>query len=83
MNDTPHSEVKRTEAAVRRTRWPGWIWAVPLAALLLVGWWLLRASNTQPVLVARCEAADEVALARVKRQLIQALASAGVAGPTL
>ena len=42
MNDTPHSEVKRTEAAVRRTRWPGWIWAVPLAALLLVGWWLLR-----------------------------------------
>jgi paraquat-inducible protein B len=42
VNDTPHSEVKRTEAAVRRTRWPGWIWAVPLAALLLVGWWLLR-----------------------------------------
>src|SRR4030095_6295673 len=23
------------------------------------GWWLLRASNTQPVLVARCEAPDE------------------------
>ncbi len=27
------------------------------------GWWLLRASNTQPVLVARCEAADEAGLA--------------------
>ncbi len=47
------------------------------------GWWLLRASNTQPVLVARCEAGDEVALARVKRHLIAALAAAAVAGPTL
>ncbi len=26
------------------------------------GWWLLRASNTQAVLVARCEAADEAGL---------------------
>jgi len=29
------------------------------------GWWLLRASNTQDVLVARAEAADEAALARL------------------
>ena len=33
------------------------------------GWWLLRASNTQPMLVARCEAADEVALQRLKDEL--------------
>ena len=30
------------------------------------GWWLLRASNTQAVLVARCEAADEAGLERLK-----------------
>lgn len=28
----------RTQAGVRRTRWPGWIWAVPIAAVLVVGW---------------------------------------------
>jgi len=33
------------------------------------GWWLLRASNTQDVLVARCEAADEAGLARLKQVL--------------
>lgn len=33
----------RTEAAVRRTRWPGWIWAVPIAAVLVVGWLGFRA----------------------------------------
>lgn len=30
------------------------------------GWWLLRASNTQAVLVARCESADAAGLARLK-----------------
>ncbi len=33
------------------------------------GWWLLRASNTQDVLVARCEAADEAGLGRLKELL--------------
>lgn len=33
------------------------------------GWWLLRASNTEPALVARCEAADTDALARIKENL--------------
>lgn len=33
----------RTEAAVRRGRWPGWIWAVPIAAVLIVGWLGFRA----------------------------------------
>jgi phosphomannomutase len=30
------------------------------------GWWLLRASNTQDVLVARCEANDDAGLERLK-----------------
>lgn len=44
MNDqTPTKrEAGRTEAAVRRSRWPGWIWGIPIAAALLVGWWALR-----------------------------------------
>lgn len=44
MNDeTPTKrEGARTEAAVRRSRWPGWIWGIPIAAALLVGWWALR-----------------------------------------
>ncbi len=33
---------KRTEAAVRRSRWPGWIWSVPLAAAAIVVWLFLR-----------------------------------------
>jgi paraquat-inducible protein B len=36
--------VKRTEAAdLRRTRWPGWIWAVPIAAVGVAGWLGIRA----------------------------------------
>ncbi len=45
------------------------------------GWWLLRASNTQAVLVARCEAADEAGLSRLKTALTKALAESGVAAP--
>ena len=45
------------------------------------GWWLLRASNTQPALVARCEAEDEAALARLKRRLAAALRACGVDPP--
>ncbi len=45
------------------------------------GWWLLRASNTQPVLVARCEAADEAGLARLKAALAQAIKDCGLAPP--
>ncbi len=33
------------------------------------GWWLLRASNTQPALVARVEAADEVKLLKLQEML--------------
>jgi phosphomannomutase len=45
------------------------------------GWWLLRASNTQPVLVARCEAADEAGLERLKGELKAALSASGVSLP--
>jgi phosphomannomutase len=42
------------------------------------GWWLLRASNTQDVLVARCEAADEAGLARLKKALAAQLKASGL-----
>jgi len=45
------------------------------------GWWLLRASNTQAVLVARCEAKDDAGLERLKVQLRSALRAAGVEPP--
>ena len=42
------------------------------------GWWLLRASNTEDALVARCEAADEDGLARLKASLGRLLEGSGV-----
>lgn len=42
------------------------------------GWWLLRASNTQDVLVARAEAKDEAALARLMAAIDDQLAASGV-----
>jgi phosphoglucosamine mutase len=45
------------------------------------GWWLLRASNTQDVLVARCEAADEAGLARLAATLTAQLAASGLKAP--
>ncbi len=45
------------------------------------GWWLLRASNTQAVLVARCEAADSAGLVRLKQELVDRLAAAGIEAP--
>ena len=47
------------------------------------GWWLLRASNTQPVLVARCEASDLDALEEVKQDLVAAVKPSGVVPPGL
>jgi phosphomannomutase len=43
------------------------------------GWWLLRASNTQAVLVARAEAPNEAALAALKADLKQRLSGHGIA----
>ncbi len=45
------------------------------------GWWLLRASNTQAVLVARAEAKTEEGLARLKSALVAQLSSSGLAAP--
>ena len=45
------------------------------------GWWLLRASNTQAVLVARAEARDETGLEALKAALVEQLAASGLAAP--
>ena len=42
------------------------------------GWWLLRASNTQDVLVARCEASNDDDLGDLKNTLINELNYSGV-----
>ncbi|MEA3049913.1 MAG: phosphomannomutase [Sphingomonadales bacterium] len=42
------------------------------------GWWLLRASNTQDVLVARAEAKDEAGLERLMAQVDAQLALSGI-----
>ena len=45
------------------------------------GWWLLRASNTQPVLVARCEAENQAGLERLKQALVGQLSESGIEPP--
>ncbi|HTU53657.1 MAG TPA: phosphomannomutase/phosphoglucomutase [Acetobacteraceae bacterium] len=45
------------------------------------GWWLLRASNTQAVLVARVEAKDDAGLERLKAVLIAELGASAVGTP--
>jgi phosphomannomutase len=45
------------------------------------GWWLLRASNTQDVLVARAEAKDEAGLGRLKALIVEQLGESGIAPP--
>ncbi len=45
------------------------------------GWWLLRASNTQAVLVARAEATTEAGLERLKQALVQQLEQSGLPAP--
>ncbi len=42
------------------------------------GWWLLRASNTQDVLVARCEAASNAGLDRLRAALVDQLSRSGL-----
>ncbi len=45
------------------------------------GWWLLRASNTQAVLVARAEAKTEAGLEALKTALVSQLAASGLDAP--
>ena len=42
------------------------------------GWWLLRASNTQDVLVARAESDDEAGLTRLMAQIDEQLGLSGL-----
>tara|TARA_B100000886_G_scaffold335767_1_gene293373 strand:- start:13295 stop:14674 length:1380 start_codon:yes stop_codon:yes gene_type:complete len=46
------------------------------------GWWLLRASNTQDALVARCEAEDLIGLQRLRDTLVSQLCKSGVEPPS-
>ncbi len=45
------------------------------------GWWLVRASNTQAIVVARAEATSTAGFARVRRQLVEELAASGLVLP--
>ena len=45
------------------------------------GWWLMRASNTQAVIVVRAEASSEAGLERLKTQLAAELAPSGLTLP--
>ncbi len=45
------------------------------------GWWLLRASNTQAVLVARAEASSEAGLERLKASLAAQIVASGLQVP--
>jgi phosphomannomutase len=42
------------------------------------GWWLVRASNTQAVIVARAEAATRDGLARLKAEIVRELGASGL-----
>ena len=45
------------------------------------GWWLLRASNTQDVLVARAESTTADGLERLKASIVEQLAASGLPAP--
>ena len=46
------------------------------------GWWLLRASNTQAVLVVRCESRTEDGLSRLKAEVSGQLKLSGLEAPS-
>lgn len=45
------------------------------------GWWLLRASNTQAMLVARCESLTKEGLEKVKQHFLSYLKEVGIENP--
>ena len=47
------------------------------------GWWLLRASNTEPSLVLRCEASEAAGLERLKAAVAAELEASGLEVPPL
>lgn len=48
-DDRPAREPRRTMAIARRSWWPGWIWAVPIAAVAIVLWLLLRSISSRGI----------------------------------
>lgn len=38
----PAFEPRRTAARIEQSRWPGWVWAIPVLALLVAGWLALQ-----------------------------------------
>jgi paraquat-inducible protein B len=52
MNDNNNEHITRTahiQAETRRSRWPGWIWAIPIAAAGIVIWLGVRAFSTRGI----------------------------------
>src|SRR6185437_5191075 len=49
QDDRPAREPRRTIAIARRSWWPGWIWAVPIAAVAIVLWLLLRSISARGI----------------------------------
>lgn len=49
MNDTRNQSgaPQRTVSEVRRSWWPGWIWGIPVAAIAIVVWLLVRAMTSR------------------------------------
>ena len=47
------------------------------------GWWLLRASNTQSALTARCESRTEQGLRKVQLHMLEAINGSGISVPSL
>jgi phosphomannomutase len=47
------------------------------------GWWLVRASNTQAIIVARAEASSEAGFSEVKAELAAELAASGLSLPAV
>ncbi len=48
-DERPVREPRRTMAIARRSWWPGWIWAVPIAAVAIVLWLLLRSISSRGI----------------------------------
>ena len=51
MNEEDPRVTRRRRTAVgrRRTWWPGWIWSIPLAAIAVVVWLMLRALSSRGI----------------------------------
>src|SRR6185312_16006115 len=47
VSTTEPGRHERTVSETRRSRWPGWIWAVPIAAVGIVAWLLVRFTSAR------------------------------------